>query len=103
MEYACSYPLIPEAHRAGDVGATPARKSKASITLSGNLLKNVFNTLAGTDQRSAWIERAVRAYAKRQLKGYRRVRELELLNRHATDLNAEGDGSADYQPTWDIE
>jgi hypothetical protein len=81
---------------------TPARKSKASITLSGNLLK-VIDTLAGTDQRSAWIERAVRAYAKRQLKGFRRVRELELLNRHATELNAEGDESAEYQPTWDVE
>src|SRR6266702_2723106 len=49
---------------------TPALKAKASITLSGNLLK-VIDTLAGTDQRSAWIERAVRAYAKRQLKGFR--------------------------------
>jgi DNA-directed RNA polymerase specialized sigma24 family protein len=54
-------------------------------------------TLAGTDQPSAWIERAVRAHAKRQLRGYRRVRELELLNRHAEELNAEGDESAEYQ------
>jgi len=35
--------------------------------------------------------------AKRQLKGDRRVRELELLNRHAKELNAEGDENADYQ------
>ena len=81
---------------------TPARKAKASVTLSGNLLK-VIDTLAGTDQRSAWIERAVRAYAKRQLKGYRRVQELELLNRHAKELNAEGDESAEFQATWDVE
>jgi metal-responsive CopG/Arc/MetJ family transcriptional regulator len=81
---------------------TPARKAKASVTLSGNLLK-VIDTLAGTDQRSAWIERAVRAYAKRQLKGYRRAQELELLNRHAKVLNSEGDESAEFQTTWDAE
>ncbi len=80
----------------------PARKAKASITLSGNLLK-VIDALAGTDQRSAWIERAVKAYAKRQLRGYRRVRELELLNRHAKELNAAGAESAEYQATWDVE
>jgi hypothetical protein len=45
----------------------------------------------------ARIERAARAYAKRQFKGDRRVRELELLNRHAKELNAEGDDSAKYQ------
>lgn len=84
------------------LAGTPARKAKASVTLSGNLLK-VIDTLAGTDQRSAWIERAVRAYAKRQLKSCRRVRELELLNRHAKELNAEGDESAEYQATWDAE
>jgi hypothetical protein len=82
------------------LAGTPARKAKASVTLSGNLLK-VIDTLAGADQRSAWIERAVRAYAKRQLKGYRRIRELDLLDRHAKELNAEGDDSADYQATWD--
>jgi metal-responsive CopG/Arc/MetJ family transcriptional regulator len=81
---------------------TPARKAKASVTLSGNLLK-VIDTLAGTDQRSAWIERAVRAYAKRELKGRRRERELELLNRHAKELNAEGNDSAAYQAAWDPE
>jgi hypothetical protein len=81
---------------------TPARKAKASVTLSGNLLK-VIDTLAGTDQRSAWIERAVRAYAKRQLKVYRRAQELELLNRHSKELNGEGDDSAVFQATWDVE
>jgi hypothetical protein len=55
------------------------------------------------DQPSAWIERAVQACGKRQLKGYRRVEELELLNRHAKELNAEGDESAEYQATWDVE
>ena len=84
------------------LAGTPARKAKASVTLSGNLLK-VIDTLAGTDQRSAWIERAVRAYAKRQLKGRRRIQELELLNRHAKELNAEGDESAEFQASWDIE
>src|SRR5229473_6688554 len=79
--------------------ATPATKAKASITLSGNLLK-VIDSLAGAAQRSAWIERAVQSYAARQLKERRRERELVLLNRHAEALNAEGDDSATYQANW---
>ena len=82
--------------------ATPASKAKASITLSGNLLK-VIDTLAGSAQRSAWIERAVQSYAARQLKERRRERELALLNKHADALNADGDGSAAYQATWTAE
>src|SRR5260370_41252034 len=79
--------------------ATPATKAKASITLSGNLLK-VIDSLAGSAQRSAWIERAVQSYASRQLKERRRERALVLLNRHADALNAEGDDSATYQANW---
>jgi hypothetical protein len=82
--------------------ATPATKAKASITLSGNLLK-VIDSLAGTAQRSAWIERAVQSYAARQLKERRRERELVLLNKHADALNAEGDDSATYQANWTAE
>lgn len=82
--------------------ATPAGKAKASITLSGNLLK-VIDTLAGEAQRSAWIERAVQSYATRQLKEKRRERELALLNKHAKALNAEGDDSAAYQASWTAE
>jgi hypothetical protein len=82
--------------------ATPATKAKASITLSGNLLK-VIDSLAGAAQRSAWIERAVQSYAARQLKERRRERELVLLNRHADALNAEGDDSATYQANWTAE
>jgi len=79
--------------------AMPATKAKASITLSGNLLK-VIDSLAGAAQRSAWIERAVQSYAARQLKERRRERELMLLNRHADALNAEGDDSANFQANW---
>ena len=82
--------------------ATPATKAKASITLSGNLLK-VIDSLAGAAQRSAWIERAVQSYAARQLKERRRERELALLNRHADALNVEGDDSASYQANWTAE
>jgi hypothetical protein len=80
----------------------PARKAKTSVTLSGNLLK-VIDGLAGESRRSAWIEQAVRAYAMRQLKRERRELELELLNRHAEALNAEGDESAAYQSDWEAE
>jgi metal-responsive CopG/Arc/MetJ family transcriptional regulator len=80
----------------------PARKAKASVTLSGNLLR-VIDALAGSSQRSAWIERALRSYARRELKQQRRARELELLNRHAKTLNDDGADSAAYQSSWDTE
>ena len=80
----------------------PARKAKTSVTLSGNLLK-VIDGLAGASRRSAWIEHAVRACAMRQLRRERRALELELLNRHAKALNAEGDESATYQADWEAE
>jgi len=80
----------------------PAHKAKTSVTLSGNLLK-VIDGLAGESRRSAWIEQAVRAYAMRQLKRERRELELELLNRHAEALNAEGDESAAYQSDREAE
>jgi len=76
-----------------------AAKAKASITLSGNLLR-VVDVLAGAAQRSAWIERAVQSYAVRQLKERRRERDLALLNKHAEALNSEGDDSAAYQSNW---
>lgn len=80
----------------------PAKKEKASLTLSGSLLA-VVDALAGALRRSAWIEQAVRTYARRELRRQRRASELELLNRHAASLNAEGDASAEYQASWEEE
>ena len=79
-----------------------AKKEKTSITLSGNLLE-VIDALAGVTRRSAWIEEAVRRYARRQIRLRLRARELQLLNQHADALNAEGDDSAAYQSGWDAE
>lgn len=81
---------------------TAAKKEKMSITLSGNLL-GVIDALAGVARRSAWIEEAVRRYARHQIRRRLQARELELLNRHAEMLNAEGDDSAGYQSAWDPE
>jgi len=80
----------------------PAKKEKTSLTLSGGLLA-VVDALAGASRRSAWIEHAVRAYARRELRRQRRTRELALLNRRAEALNAEGDASAEYQARWEEE
>ncbi len=77
----------------------PSSKAKASITLSGNLLR-VIDTLAGSAQRSAWIERAAQNQAARQIKDQRRQREVGLLNEYAAQLNADGDDSAAFQAIW---
>jgi hypothetical protein len=31
------------------------------------------------------------------------IREIELLKRHSKELNSEGDESAEYQSSWDVE
>jgi hypothetical protein len=96
-------PLSPrQIARLNALVAQSTKKEKASVTLSGNLLK-VIDALAGSARRSAWIEEAVRRHAHRQLRQRLRAHELQLLDRHADALNAEGEDSAGYQSVWEPE
>ncbi len=72
-------------------------KVKTSITLSDDVLAAV-DKLAGSERsRSAVIERAVRAYVRRQARATERARELARLNRAAERLNVDAADTLAYQ------
>lgn len=77
-------------------------KAKTSITLSEDLLAAI-DRLADGVPRSAFIERVLRAFVRRQERARADARDLALLNRHAEQLNAEAAAVLDYQASWSAE
>lgn len=77
-------------------------KAKTSITLSEDLLEAI-DRLAGGAPRSAFIERVLRAFIRRQDRARADARDLMLLNRHAEQLNDEAADVLDYQASWSEE
>lgn len=74
-------------------------KAKTSITLSEDLVEAIDRLAAGMP-RSAFIERVLRAFLRRQERARADARDLALLNRHAEQLNAEAADVLDYQTSW---
>jgi metal-responsive CopG/Arc/MetJ family transcriptional regulator len=73
-------------------------QAKTSITLSEEILALVDRRArAGRQSRSAFIERAVAAYLAALAREERNARDLEILNRRATRLNAEAEDVLEYQ------
>lgn len=72
-------------------------KEKTSVTLSSEVLSGI-DRLAGSKQsRSAFIEAVLIEYLRQQAKAQREARDLELINRHADELNAEAEDVLRYQ------
>lgn len=71
-------------------------KVKTSVTLSEELLNAI---AAETDQskRSAFIEEAAWRYLRERERDARDRRELELINEHADELNAEARQVLEFQ------
>ncbi len=69
-------------------------KAKTSITLPSDLLKRIDRADAN---RSAFLERAARAYLARLEKAQREAADAEIINRHADRLNAEAVDVLAYQ------
>ena len=67
---------------------------KTSITLPEDLLKSIDQT---DPNRSAFIERAARAYLARLEKAEREARDVEIINANADRLNAEAMDVLEYQ------
>jgi metal-responsive CopG/Arc/MetJ family transcriptional regulator len=67
---------------------------KTSITLPEDLLKTIDKT---DPNRSAFIERAARAYLARLEKAQRDARDVEIINANADRLNAEAMDVLEYQ------
>ncbi len=72
-------------------------KEKTSITLSREILIGI-DRIAGTKQsRSAFIEGVLRRYLLERARAARDAREIELINEHADELNAEARDVLRYQ------
>ncbi|MBZ5594239.1 MAG: ribbon-helix-helix domain-containing protein [Acidobacteriia bacterium] len=67
---------------------------KTSITLPEELLKSIDRT---DPNRSAFIERASRAYLARLEKAKREAKDIEIINANADRLNEEAMDVLEYQ------
>ncbi len=68
-----------------------------SITISEQLLKEVDALAQAPNQRSVFIETALREYLKRKRREARDRNDLELINNAAAELNKEAEDVLSYQ------
>ncbi len=72
-------------------------KLKTSITLPAELLEVVDRRVEAGQSRSDFIEIAIRIRLAQLQRDERDARDLETLNRHADQLNAEAEDVLSYQ------
>lgn len=72
-------------------------KEKTSITLSREVLSGIDRIAGSKQSRSAFIEKILSRYLREQAKAARDAREVELINQHADELNAEAEDVLRYQ------
>jgi metal-responsive CopG/Arc/MetJ family transcriptional regulator len=72
-------------------------KEKTSITLSREVLAGIDRITGSKQSRSAFIERILSQYLRRQARERVEARDLELLNQAADELNAEVEDVLRYQ------
>jgi metal-responsive CopG/Arc/MetJ family transcriptional regulator len=71
-------------------------KEKTSITLSREVLHGI-DRIAGSQSRSAFIESILSQYLLERARAARDAREIELINQHADEINAEVQDVLRYQ------
>lgn len=76
-------------------------KQKTSITLSSDILTEVDRNAGSKASRSAFIEMVLREYFKEKVREALNARDIELINRHADDLNREALDVLRYQAPID--
>ena len=72
-------------------------KEKTSITLSKDVLKGIDHLAGSKQSRSAFIEGILSQYLRERKKAQRDARDLELINRHADELNRDAREALEYQ------
>jgi metal-responsive CopG/Arc/MetJ family transcriptional regulator len=72
-------------------------KVKTSITLSEELIHGIDEMLGERQNRSEFIERAVRDYMEKQSRKERNQRDLDILNKKSGKLNREAEDVLSYQ------
>ena len=74
-------------------------KEKTSITLSKKVLTGIDRIAGPRQSRSAFIEAVLSQYLRERKKAQREARDLELINRHADELNRDAlEGLEDQAP-----
>jgi metal-responsive CopG/Arc/MetJ family transcriptional regulator len=72
-------------------------KEKTSITLSKEVLAAVDRIAGSKQSRSAFIEAVLTQYLRRQARAQIEARDLELINKAASELNSEVEDILRYQ------
>ena len=72
-------------------------KEKTSITLSRDILTGIDRIAGSKQSRSAFIEEVLSEYLRARTRAQIEARDLELINKHADELNAEMDDVLRYQ------
>jgi metal-responsive CopG/Arc/MetJ family transcriptional regulator len=72
-------------------------KIKTSITLSGDLLKAIDEYAREYNNRSEFIEEAVRGFIRQLIRRQQDARDLDIINRRADYLNQEAMDVLSYQ------
>ncbi len=72
-------------------------KVKTSITLSEDLLETIDVMSASYKNRSEFIEYALRKAIAQMMRNDRNARDIEIINQHLDELNAEAEDVLGYQ------
>ena len=72
-------------------------KIKTSITISEELLVSIDKMFGKQRNRSEFIERAVWDFIERQKQKKRELKDLDILNKKADELNREAEDVLSYQ------
>jgi metal-responsive CopG/Arc/MetJ family transcriptional regulator len=75
-------------------------KVKTSITLSEDILEAIDRVLDKSQNRSSFIEQALRYYLEETAKRERDNKDLEILNKNSKQLNLEAEDVLSYQVDW---
>jgi metal-responsive CopG/Arc/MetJ family transcriptional regulator len=72
-------------------------KEKTSVTLSREVLSGIDRVAGSRQSRSALIEAILADYLRQRAREKRDARDIEIINRHADELNAEAQDVLRYQ------
>ncbi len=72
-------------------------KEKTSITLSREVLTGIDRIAGSKQSRSAYIEQVLAHHLRDRARAQRDARDIELINRHAAQLNRDALDSLEYQ------
>jgi metal-responsive CopG/Arc/MetJ family transcriptional regulator len=75
-------------------------KVKTSITLSEDVIEAVDDLVGESNNRSEFIETALRSYIAQRKRDDQNSRDLEIINRRHTRLNREAEDVLAFQGEW---